>query len=85
MTEEDKRHQHVIFKHKTLWAEAGGVFKPPCIIDEPVKAAPHQVGVTRDGGGDVIWREDGFDSRSAERRSTFLNRGEQRRERKRDN
>lgn len=38
-----KRHRHLILKYKKLWAGAGGVFKPPWVIDEPVKATFHQV------------------------------------------
>lgn len=51
MEEEPKRHQHLILKYKKLWAEAGGVFKPPCVIDEPVKATLHQVVGSKRGEG----------------------------------
>lgn len=44
MAEEEWRgHRRIILKYKKLWGEAGGVFKPPCVIDESVKATLRQV------------------------------------------
>lgn len=54
-----QRQKNLILKHKKFWAEAGGVFKPLCVIDEPVKAT-HQV-CGRQGGrdqGEKGWRQE---------------------------